>query len=82
MVNKAFFCLKIFKVYVWIRPKQKVYRHPSSYRKHINSEHYELRNKIGLDAEGVFIPDKQSGDLSPSKVYTKVFGSDGYMEIG
>merc|ERR1712008_73539 len=46
-----------------------------------NSEHYELRNEIGLDADGVFIPDKQTGELSPSKVYTKVFGTDGYMEI-
>ena len=81
MVNKAFFAWKFLSFYL-NPPEQKVYRHPSSYRKHINSEHYELRNEIGLDADGVFIPDKQTGDLSPSKVYTKVFGSDGYMEIG
>ena len=38
------------------RPK-KIYRHPSSYRKHINSEHFAQRHKIGLDADGVFHPD-------------------------
>ena len=62
--------------------KKKIYRHPSSYRKHINAEHYALRNEIGLDADGVFIPDQKPNQMSPNKQYTKIFGQDGYMEIG
>jgi hypothetical protein len=40
-----------------------------------------LRHEIGLDANGVFIPDQKPNQMSPNKQYTKIFGQDGYMEI-
>ena len=58
-----------------------MYRHPSSYRKHVNSDHYERRHELTLDATAVFHSEKKDADLLPSKQYARIFGKDGYMEI-
>ena len=66
-------------IYVFQSYNQKVYRHPSSYRKHINADHYERRHELTLDATSVFYADKK--DTDPTKQYARIFGRDGFMEV-